>query len=298
MRSEGLLYIENDALRVGITVNGAEMRVLYDKNARYDILKCPDDPSWGGTAPLLFPICGRLTEQTTRIGGTDYRMGTHGFLGASRFTVTSHKSDRLELSFSGSDEIYEGAYPFRFTVTAKYTVRDRSLETRLTVKNRDTVPIPFTVGFHPAFRLPLADHSTRDDAYLEFPENREPQAWRLSESGFLLRGTDAYPLQGGCRLPLTAEVFSENTSVFLEKTGDRVRLRSRGCDRSIRLDYEGFPYLGLWRPDDEGASFICIEPWMGCPDYDGEITELSKKRDMLLLPAGETRSFAYTVTVE
>ena len=298
MNHNDLLSIENDFLRVGISKDGAEMRVLFDQRGGYDILKRQDDPSWGGTAPILFPICGRLSGLTTRVGGKEYHMEPHGFLKQSRLTLLSHAEDKIVFTLSDSEELYASAYPFRFVATVEYALEGSTLTTRVTVENRDTALLPFAVGFHPAFRLPLAEGLTRGDAYLEFPIPTEPRTWRLTEGGYLLRGTDPLPLSESVILPLSEAFFEKNDSVFLEKTGGCVRLRSTGSERSIRIDYAGIPYLGLWRPAGDGVNYVCIEPWVGTPDYDGEVTELSEKRDMILLPPGESRSVSYGITVE
>ena len=112
-----LFYIENEFLRAGISPLGAELRTLTDKSGNQEILKVEDDPDWDGCAPILFPICGRLWEQTTKINGTPYRMDIHGFASTSVFAVTEKAADRISLSISDTDEIRESTSPFRFTLT-------------------------------------------------------------------------------------------------------------------------------------------------------------------------------------
>lgn len=295
-KSESLLYLENSALRVGISPLGAEMRLLYAKNGAFDVLKSQNDPTWDGCSPILFPICGRLWEQTTTVDGVSYRMATHGFASTSRFTLSEHSDMRALLTLTDSEDT-RSRYPFSFHLSVEYRLEGNSLVTRLTVENPDSKPLPFSVGFHPGFVLPLGGTGKKTDAFLDFPHAERPQAWRLTAEGYLRPGTDPYPLAEGRYLPITDEVFAENSSVFLEGTGASVLLRSHASAHTVRLDYAGLPYLGLWRPEDPRASFLCVEPWQGSPDSDGKIIEFKQKRDMLLLAGHTSQSFAYRITV-
>lgn len=292
------LTIENEHLRAEITKRGAELRALYEKPHGFDCLKRQDDPYWDGVAPILFPICGRLWEQTAYINGTPYRMGTHGFASDAEFTVAEHTETRVILSLCDSESLLQASYPFPFTLTVEYRLDDSALTTRVVVRNRGTTVMPFAVGFHPGFSLPVAGAGEFEDCYLDFSSTCSPEIWRLSDSGYLLDGTDPYPLKNGRILPLKHGMFDSIDSIFFVGAGDSVTLASPKTDRKLRIDFAGFPYLGLWKPNDPSASFLCIEPWYGSPDREGICTELSEKRDMLLLPAGEEKSFEYRITAE
>ena len=292
-----ILTIENEFLRADIAPFGAELRKLtYLKNGT-EILKPYHDPLWEGTAPLLFPICGRLWEHKTYIDGVTYPLTAHGFAMRSLFVVTEHTADRIALMLCDDAET-RASYPFRFRLTVTYTLRGASLETRLCIENRDTRTMPVTAGFHPAFHIPPGDNENIECAYLQFSNDAAPEAWRLTEGGYLLPGTDVYPTVDGNVIPLSEEMFEENSSVFFEKTAGSVTLKSLNTSFSVRLDYPDAPYLGLWKPQTPEATFVCIEPWYGTPDYENKTTDLYEKRDMTMLPAGETCDFAYTVTVE
>lgn len=291
MIDEVSVQIENEFLCAAVSPLGAELRSLYSKKTALSLLKSADDPYWDGISPILFPICGRLWEKTAFDGGKRYSMDTHGFARASRFEIREKEADRVVLTLSDNQVLRKNAYPYAFLLTVEYRLCGATLETRTRVENRSDRPMPYTVGFHPAFRI-FGDF---DDTYLVFPQEASPGTWRLTTGGYLLRGIDPLPLrENGC-LAISRAFFAKNDSVFLENTAGTVTLCSRTSDVRIRLDYGEIPYLGLWSP--AGASFLCIEPWNGCPDYDGQSTELSEKRDMKQLPAGECTETAYRITV-
>ena len=290
-----MITIENDFLRAEISLRGAELRALSDKQSACEILKRTDDPDWSGCAPSLFPICGRLWEQTTTVDGQVYRMGTHGFASSSCFTVSERSAEAVTLTLTESAETL-AVYPFPFCLSVTYSLSEASLETSVEITNRGTAPMPCSVGFHPGFRMPVGGEGAFDDAYLDFEAPTSPAIWSLSAGGYLLRGTLPYPLADEKTLPLSEKVFAENDSVFFEGTGGAVTLRSHRSARAVRLDYAPAPYLGLWKPVGSTA-FLCIEPWYGCPDYDGISTALSDKRDMLHLSAGATHTVSYRISV-
>ncbi|MFX8641115.1 hypothetical protein ABTM21_19860, partial [Acinetobacter baumannii] len=59
-------------------------------------------------------------------------------------------------------------YPRAFTLRVAYEVSAASLRVTATVTNRDARPMPFSFGYHPAFRWPLGDGSARDGHALHF----------------------------------------------------------------------------------------------------------------------------------
>jgi len=298
MTEQNILTIENEFLRAEITTRGAELCALFDKTHDRRVLKPRGESSWNGIAPILFPICGRLCEQTTLIDGKEFHMGTHGFASKAIFTVLDHTEARIVLTLTDNDELRETCYPFRFLLTVEYVLDGASITTCVRVKNRDERPLPFSVGFHPGFSLPSDAEGSLDDCYLDFPNANETAIWKLSPRALLTGENIPFPLENGHRLCLREDMLAEINSLFFVGSGNTVTFASSISDRRIRVDYEGFPYLGFWRPNDPDARFLCIEPWIGSPDLDGKCTELSEKKDMLLLPAGEEHSVKYRVTVE
>ena len=68
-------------------------------------------------------------------------------------------------------------------------------------------------------------------------------------------------------LPLTKSLFDENALVFTDLTSSAVTLRSRRHPNAVRVDFPGFPCLGIW--SKPAAPFVCIEPWFGHADPTG-----------------------------
>ena len=61
------------------------------------------------------------------------------------------------------------------------------------------------------------------------------------------------------------------------------------------FDFPGFPFLGIWAA--KNADFLCVEPWCGIADEVGASQQLEEKEGINKLPAGETFTRTWTVTL-
>ena len=78
--------ISNSVLTVGVSEHGAELQSIQKNGKEY--LWQGDTRFWGRRSPVLFPIVGRVWEDTYRYAGNSYRMGQHGFARDMDFKVT------------------------------------------------------------------------------------------------------------------------------------------------------------------------------------------------------------------
>ena len=62
-----------------------------------------------------------------------------------------------------------------------------------------------------------------------------------------------------------------------------VTLEDPASGVSLRIEFPGFPHLGLW--SEPGDDFICIEPWQGMDDHEDQET-FDQKIGVVKLEAG------------
>lgn len=111
--------IENNLFRVSANEIGAELSSFADlQNGEYEYLwqKCN---IWNGQSPLLFPIVGRLREDTYALNGKYYTLAKHGFARKSLFSVESHTEQEMTFLLRDSDDTLE-RYPFPFELRVHY----------------------------------------------------------------------------------------------------------------------------------------------------------------------------------
>ncbi|MBQ6818168.1 MAG: aldose 1-epimerase family protein [Clostridia bacterium] len=289
-----MLYtIENDLIRVEIDSLGGEMMSVKTKADDTEYLWQGDPAYWKGRAFHLFPICGRLYGGEYTYKGKNYPMNIHGFLRASDLTVTEQARDTITFLCTDSEESRR-QYPFAFRFYLTYRLVDQTVEIDFAVENTDGKPLIFTLGGHPGFGLPLQDGLAFEDYTVEFAA-RSPEKLLFSPTCFLTGETEPFALENG-RLAMRHDLFDQD-AIFLQNMGDWVTLRSDKGTKGVTVRCPDMKYLGLWHKPLSDAPYVCLEPWLGIPSYEGKIDDLETKRDMIHLPAGETFRSGFSITL-
>ncbi len=284
--------LNNDNLTVSVNGLGAELTSVKKEGVEY--LWQGDPKYWKGQSPILFPICGRLFNGKYVCNGKEYEMTIHGFARHSEFSLKALNGTSLSLTLSSSEKTKE-IYPFDFKLTVTYSLENNALKVEFSVTNTGKDVLPFSIGAHPGFNVPFScgDFS---DYYLEFAKPVTPKQVLLSKNCLDTGKTADYPLTNGNKIPLTHELFA-NDGIFLTEDAKRVSIKTKLSDKSVTVTYDGFKYLGLWQPYGQDTPFLCIEPWLGLPSYDGVTDDFSSKHETLKLESGKTTVKSYVIEI-
>lgn len=288
-----MLYtLKNQYLTVTVSDRGAEMHSILDAFGNQRLWQ-GDEASWNGRAPVLFPFCGRQWEGKYTVDGKCYDMSIHGFF-RRRDALAEQVSD-TEIRFTqthGEDTLE--VYPFRFRVVVGYRLEENRIVVTAKIENLDNRPMAYGYGGHPGFCVPLGGGELAD-YFVEFPRGAVPRATVFDESqAYPAGGTKPFPLTKDNRWQLDDGVFGSE-SVFLWDTEGEATLATELSERYVKLRYEGFPYLGLWKIP--GARYLCMEPWSSLPARSGEVNELYRKEDLVRLEVGESRLHEFSVEI-
>lgn len=288
-----LLTIQNGTLSLTVDTLGAEMMSLRSSNTEY--LWQGDPQYWSDRAPTLFPFIGRLTNNRYQFQGKTYPMGIHGFAAQSEFTPEEHSLDRLVLTLDSS-LLTLVQYPFDFTLLVIYQLKENILEITYRIQNRSTVTMPFGIGGHPGFRVPLEEDECFEDYILEFSQACQPDRVGFTPTVFLSGHDEAYALEEGKYLPLRHDLFNED-AVVLKNIAREVTLRSKASSHRITVSYPQMSYLGLWHWPNTDAPYVCIEPWTSLPARQDVVEEFSCKSDLVQLEPGEIYENTWSITI-
>ena len=264
-----------------ISRQGGELIALYQGD--HNIIWCRDGAVWGNSAPLLFPICGRLREGTYSYGGKDFSLSPHGFAKTKEFTVVSQNENCVTLAIF-DDEQTRLVYPFAFRFAVTYALGEGGLDVTFTVTNRGEEPLPYSLGGHWGFAL--ADSIEKYS--LRFDEERKLSR-EILDGAFLSGETEALEVQGDI-LPLSYHICDNDTWVIRDAPR-ACTLLHRGKE-VVRLEYPDSPHLLIWTKPE--ARFVCLEPWNGMPDGK-ESGDITRKDSIHLLKAGATQSFVHKI---
>jgi galactose mutarotase-like enzyme len=278
-----MFYLENQQVRISLQPKGAELQSIFHKGYGLEYMWSGDPAFWGKHSPLLFPIVGTLKENTYHYEGKAYSLPRHGFARDMEFVAELQQDDSITFLLSGNAAT-KAQFPFDFELRVLYRLTGDGLTTTYQVKNPVAVPLFFSIGGHPAFKVPLAEGTDYMDYYLEFGEQETAPRWPISRDG-LIETTPLPLLDHTKTLPLTRELFAKDALVFKHPTSSSVALRSSKTPHGLRLEFRGFPFLGLWAAPK--ANFVCIEPWCGIADSTDSDQEWVHKEGINRLGAGE-----------
>lgn len=285
--------IENESIRASFSSLGGEITSIYGKTIDCEYLWQGDEASWAGQAPVLFPICGRLLGGGYTYEGKRYEMPLHGFIRKMALTITE-KTDTSVTFYTEDTAETRAMYPFAFRFSVTYSLNGSTLTVSHRVENKDERELIFALGAHPGFRVPMGDDRAEDYA-LTFAEHVTEATQVVFKNNFTSRAWEPYALPEH-KIPYSNELFDAG-SLFFANAGDSVTLGSPVSGRFVRLDFAGFPILGLWHAEDTGAPFLCIEPWESVPTYHDKEDDLAHKAMMNRLVPGGVYVKAYTITV-
>lgn len=288
-----MIEISNEKLTVVVTPQGAELQSIVRKDTQQEYLWSGDPAFWGKKSPVLFPIVGGLKDNTYRYDGHAYTLGRHGFAREQLFTVTAQGAEHVSLRLSDNDTTI-GVYPFHFDFTVQYLLQDDQLQVTYHVVNKDEKTMLFSVGAHPAFKLPLVAGTTYEDYYLYFNKEEEAPIWPLSPEGQIQTAPVPF-LEHTHELPLKKSLFYKDALVFKNLASTAISIKSKATPHGLTLAFEGFPYMGIWAAKD--ADFVCIEPWCGIADSIAATTNLEEKEGMNRLAPGEVFERTWTATI-
>ena len=288
-----MIILENEVLRVGLASKGAELQNILNKFFGIEYLWNGDPAFWSKHSPVLFPIVGSLKNNSYSYQGKSYQLPRHGFARDMEFEVEKQSAREITFLLKSNSETKIN-YPFDFEFRIRYQLMGDELSTEYMVSNTGTGILLFSVGGHPAFRLPLTSDTGFSDYYLKFEETENLVRWPISKDGLLL--PQPIPvLEDSNRLNLSKSLFYQDALVFKYPTSSEISLLSAKTKHGILFQMGEFPFLGIWSARD--ADFICIEPWCGIADSVNSNQHLEQKEGIEKLAPGKIFSRQWRVKI-
>lgn len=289
--------IKNEWLTVKVNEVGAELKSVEDNETKEEYMWFASPEHWNRTSPVLFPMVGRCKDKKYTQNGKEYPMSIHGFALNETFEVTQKTSNSVTLSLTENERTRE-VFPFAFCFQVTFTLSGRKVIVTYQVENRSSETMPFMLGAHPGFNVPRSyDYKKqrssveqRSDYFVCFEGKKEIKSRLVNLStGLATDVVNTIPLENGY-LRIADDLF-KNDALVMEKQDIRA-VSICGPDLrpfvTVRMDA---PVYLLWSANDS-SPYVCIEPWYGRCDWDGEkaIPEMKDKDYVNLLTAGDSFS--------
>lgn len=269
------ITISNSQLTATINTLGAELISLVKNNKNY--IWQVDETYWNKTSPVLFPIVGRLKNDSYSFNGKTYQLPRHGFARNMEFSFDKKSDSQVIFELNETEET-KAMYPFTFKLLVAYTLIGNELVMEYFVRNQSDEVLPFSIGAHPAFAI----EGNFQNYSLHFNKKDLFETHHLENESFNGKTTLVDTINNS--IALNYALFEKDALVFKQLNSNEVTLKNK--DKAIlKVNYDHFPYLGIWTK--QNAPFLCIEPWCGLADDINHNGNLEEKEGMNHLPAGE-----------
>jgi galactose mutarotase-like enzyme len=292
MQTLNMYTIENELLKVTIRPKGAELTGIFNKAIQLEYLWQGDPVFWEKHSPILFPVVGGLKNNTYFFDNRAYQLPRHGFAREKFFSVTDQSKDHISFSLQYDDETLF-VYPFYFELNIVYSLNQSTLTVAYEIRNLMSDEMYFSIGGHPAFRVPNKENTTYEDYFLDFSASENSERWLVSNDGLIEDASVSF-FKNDSRIPLRKELFQTDALVFKDLQSHRISLRCTKHPHGLDFDFQGFPYMGIWAA--KNADFVCIEPWCGIADSVNTDQQLKNKEGIIKLKKGESFKKEWTVS--
>lgn len=267
------IKLENHFYQVLVDLHGAELTSVYDKVHNMERLWQADPKVWARHAPVLFPIVGKLQDDQYRYQNESYQLSQHGFARDLEFKVIDQQATSVSLQLTDNKDT-QAHYPFEFQLTLTYRLINSLIQVEYRVVNpSDHDPLLFSIGGHPAFKLPMTTSTKFDDYFIRFKPDKTMIRWPLTPQGI-----DAEHRTLGSTnvaLQLSHDLFKEDALIYETNGLTEFRVMSDKTDRFVEVQTDA-PYVGLWSKWPVLGDFVCVEPWWGLADFitaNGNLTD-------------------------
>ena len=264
-----IISISSNSLTASIDTMGAQLMSLRKGESEY--LWQGNANWWPRRAPILFPIVGVLKDGKADSAEGTVSLARHGLARLNQFEVVEQSPSSVTLRLKSTEETRK-AYPYDFELKLIFSVAGDTLTQSYKVTNPANVVLPFTLGAHPAFNIPIPSvkATSLDQYHLLFTRSWTSYGPSITDEGLCDYTTPQKLIMDSDTLPLSWELIDREKTITLEDVPDRRITLAANVEASseahgIQMDFEGFDYLGIWSAAP-GCPFVALEPWCGIAD--------------------------------
>ena len=287
-----LAFIENETLKVSADSLGAELHSIKSADGIDNLWK-GDPVYWKGRSPILFPIAGALRGGRAVSREGEVTLPRHGLARSYEWIIENAKKDSMTFLLK-SDDRTRRSYPYDFALRVCYTLDGNSLKTAFSIRNTGKTEMPYCIGGHPAFNVPLVDGEDFTDYKVKFEKPETADCPFVDMDSGIILDDRRRVLENRDEFTLRHDLFVCDALVFDNLKSRSVKLYSEKSGRGVQMDFDGMNYFAVWSPV-KSSPFVCLEPWTGTATLESEDDVFENKRGMRLLKPGEEAAVSFTV---
>ena len=289
-----MVIIKSSQLEAHLHPKGAEIHKIIGLSDGMNYMWRRDPVLWANSAPILFPIVGKVVNDTYRVDGKEYHLTQHGFARHNEFEIAEQGDDFVVFTLDYTN--FLDVYPYKFRLTVTYKVEGLVLTCHCKVENLDTKEIYFGIGGHPAFACPMYENESANDYYIEFEKEETLDRHMINTAVSLFNGQTQPLFDHEKKFMVRQATFKDDAVIVHDFKSSWVALRSLNHNRAIKFHMNNWKWLGIWASKHVGG-LIAIEPWNGHTDVEGFTGEYKEKEGLINLPVDSTFECEFNVEV-
>lgn len=285
-------------MEITVANKGAEIRSLKVDGREY--MWNGDSKYWGRVSPILFPIVGKLKDDTLRINGNSFSMKQHGFARDTEFISQLSNNKQFPLVYRMvNNESYSENYPYNYELSVAYHLQDKSLVASWEVKNVGTTDMYFQIGAHPAFMLPNYRVDDEIHGYLQCFDSENKIVNPIVNTHLIdgLRHRCDSEIKLSDFIPITNTAFSDDAILIEDSQVQKIILFDKDKKPVLSVSCPQAEAFGVWAPNKEGCPFVCIEPWCGISDSNDFGGDILEREYIHRLMSGGSYLFSYQIDI-
>lgn len=293
-----LTTISAGGLSAKVDAHGAQLSSLTLDGREY--LWQADPRWWGKHAPILFPIVGSIRDDEASSAAGTCHLGRHGLARDYDHELVENTGSTVTYRLDSTDETL-AKYPYPFRLEMTYALEGpATLAQTFSVTNTGTREMPFFLGGHPAFNVPVVPGERFEDYELRFTRPWTESSPVIADGGLLDYESLTPLFEDADRLALAHGLFAKDAIVLAGVPDDTLEMVGPS-GHGVRVDFAGFDHVGVWsaEPAKDGAEcpFVAIEPWCGTATRTDEDDVLEHKQNLLVAHPSETITRTFRVTL-
>ena len=155
-----VIELKSEQLRVEFNSFGGALSSIKDAEG-VEYLWQGDATYWSGQAPVLFPICGSLREDTAlyiddKGQESKGKIPRHGLVRKKEFELVEQTDNSVTFAIEDDENSYQN-YPYHFRLEITYILTGKTVRTQYKIFNKEISKVmPYFIGGHPGFNCPSA----------------------------------------------------------------------------------------------------------------------------------------------
>ena len=288
--------LTNAQLTVTADTRGGELHAIDTADGSLSYLWNADPAYWGYHAPTLFPFIGALRGDRAQSAAGEIHLPKHGLARTAEWALEA--GDKQSVTFRlDADEHTRAGYPYDFSLQVCYRLYGACVTAEYTVSNNGDSVMPYCLGGHPAFRVPLEKGENFADYRITFAQPETADCPQVNmQTGLIRDGKRNRFLTDADTFALNHVVFRGDALVFDQLKSRSVKLYSANSGHGVQMDFGGMDYFAIWSPMDD-APFVCLEPWTGTATLESEDDVFEHKQGVSLLAPGQQARHVFSITV-